>query len=48
MKYQEQMSGLSLIDARDLNDAIRPASGIPWARLGSVGGAGGKGNTGRR
>jgi hypothetical protein len=48
MKYEEQMSGLSLIDARDLNDAIRLASGVPWARLWSVGGAGGKGKTGRR
>lgn len=32
----EQLDGIFLIDARDLNDAIRIASKIPSARLGSI------------
>lgn len=32
----EQLGGIFLIDARDLNDAIRIASKIPSARLGSI------------
>jgi hypothetical protein len=33
---KEQLGGFILIDARDLEDAIRVASKIPPARLGSV------------
>lgn len=33
---KEQLAGFYLIDARDLNDAIRLAAKIPPARLGSV------------
>jgi hypothetical protein len=33
---KEQLGGFVLIDARDLNDAIRVAARIPPARLGSV------------
>jgi len=33
---KEQLGGFYLINARDLNDAIRVASKIPSARLGSV------------
>jgi hypothetical protein len=33
---QEQLGGVVVIDARDLNDAIRVAARIPPARLGSV------------
>jgi hypothetical protein len=33
---KEQLAGFYLIDARDLNDAIRVASKIPPAREGSV------------
>lgn len=33
---REQLGGFLLIEARDLNDAIRVASTIPAARLGSV------------
>ncbi len=33
---KEQLGGFSLINARDLNDAIQIASKIPSARLGSV------------
>ncbi|MGH7573988.1 MAG: YciI family protein [Longimicrobiales bacterium] len=32
----EQLGGIFLIDARDLNDAIRIASKIPSARLGTI------------
>lgn len=32
----EALAAFYLIDARDLNDAIRAASGIPWARLGAI------------
>jgi len=33
---KEQLGGFYLINARDLNDAIRVASKIPAARLGSI------------
>jgi hypothetical protein len=33
---KEQLGGYVLIEARDLNDAIRVASEIPGARIGSV------------
>lgn len=33
---KEQLGGFYVIDARDLNDAIRVAAQIPSARLGSV------------
>lgn len=33
---KEQLAGFFLIDATDLNDAIRIASGIPTAKYGSV------------
>jgi hypothetical protein len=33
---KEQLAGFYLVDARDLNEAIRIASGIPPARLGCV------------
>ncbi|MGO4439689.1 YciI family protein [Rhizobium sp. RAF56] len=33
---KEQLGGFILIDAKDLNDAIRVAAGIPLARLGTI------------
>ncbi len=33
---KEQLAGFYLIDARDLNDAIRIAAKIPPARIGSI------------
>lgn len=33
---KEQLAGFYLIEARDLNDAIRVASRIPAARVGSI------------
>jgi hypothetical protein len=33
---KEQLGGIILIDARDLNEAIKLAAGIPSARLGSI------------
>jgi hypothetical protein len=33
---KEQLAGFYLVDARDLNDAIQIAAGIPAARVGSV------------
>jgi hypothetical protein len=33
---KEQLGGFILIDAKDMNDAIRIAAGIPLARLGSI------------
>jgi hypothetical protein len=33
---KEQLGGFILIEARDLNEAIRAAAGIPLARLGSI------------
>ena len=32
----ERLGGFHLIDARDLNDAIRIAAKLPWARLGWI------------
>jgi hypothetical protein len=33
---KERLGGFHLIDARDLNDAIRIAAKLPWARLGWI------------
>jgi hypothetical protein len=33
---KEQLAGFYLIDARDLNEAIQIAAGIPPARIGSI------------
>lgn len=33
---REQLGGFHLIEARDLNEAIRVAAGIPSARIGSI------------
>ncbi|WP_455872635.1 YciI family protein [Rhizobium yanglingense] len=33
---KEQLGGFILIEANDLNDAIRVAAGIPLAKLGSI------------
>jgi len=33
---KEQLAGFYLVDARDLNDALNIAKGIPAARVGSV------------
>jgi hypothetical protein len=33
---KEQLGGFILIEARDMNEAIRLAAGIPMARLGSI------------
>ena len=33
---EEQLAGFYLVDARDLNGAIRIAAGIPPARVGSI------------
>ena len=33
---KEQLGGIVLIDARDLNDAITVATGLPSARIGSI------------
>ena len=33
---KEQLGGFILVDARDMNEAIRLAAGIPLARLGSI------------
>lgn len=33
---KEQLGGFILIEARDLNEAIRLAAGIPSARIGSI------------
>ena len=33
---KEQLGGFILIEAKDLNDAIRVAAGIPLAKLGSI------------
>jgi hypothetical protein len=35
-RTEEQLEGFYLIDARDLNDAIRVASKIPSARIGCI------------
>jgi hypothetical protein len=36
IETKEQLGGFILIEARDLNDAIRIASGIPLAKLGTI------------
>jgi hypothetical protein len=36
IETKEHLGGFILIDARDLNDAIRVAAGIPLARLGTI------------
>jgi hypothetical protein len=36
METKEMLGGFMLIEARDLNEAVRIAGGIPFARLGSV------------
>jgi hypothetical protein len=36
METREMLGGLIVIEARDLNDAVRIAAGIPFARVGSV------------
>ena len=36
IETKEYLGGFILIDAKDLNDAIRVAAGIPLAKLGSI------------
>ena len=36
METKEVLGGFMLIEAHDLNDAVRIAAGIPFARLGSI------------
>jgi hypothetical protein len=36
METKEVLGGFIVIEARDLNEAVRLAAGIPLARLGSV------------
>ena len=36
METKEMLGGILLIEARDLNEAIRIAAGIPFARLGHI------------
>jgi len=36
METKEMLGGFQLIEARDLNEAVQVASGIPFARLGCV------------
>jgi hypothetical protein len=36
METREMLGGLIILEARDLNEAVRIAGGIPLARLGSV------------
>jgi hypothetical protein len=36
IETKEQLAGFILIEARDLNEAIRIASGIPMAKLGTI------------
>lgn len=36
METKEMLGGIVVIEARDLNEAVRVAAGIPLARLGSV------------
>lgn len=36
METKEMLGGLVLIEARDLNEAVRIAAGMPHARLGSI------------
>jgi hypothetical protein len=36
METKEQMAGFILIEARDMNEAVRLAAGIPLAELGTI------------
>jgi hypothetical protein len=36
METKEQMAGFILIEARDMNEAVRLASGIPLAEIGTI------------
>lgn len=36
METKEQMAGFILVEARDLNEAVRLASGIPMAEMGTI------------
>jgi len=36
METKELLGGFVVIEARDLNDAVRIASGMPFAKLGSI------------
>jgi hypothetical protein len=36
IETKEQLAGFILIEARDLNDAIRLAAGIPMAKVGAI------------
>ena len=36
METKEALGGFIMIEARDLNEAVRIASGIPFAKLGSI------------
>lgn len=36
METKEMLAGFVLIDARDLNEAVRLASGMPYAKLGHI------------
>jgi len=36
VEAKEMLGGLIVIEARDLNDAVRIAGGIPYARIGAV------------
>ena len=36
METKEMLGGIMVIEARDLNEAVRLAAGIPFARVGSV------------
>jgi hypothetical protein len=36
METREMLAGLIVVEARDLNDAIRIAAGIPYATIGSI------------
>ena len=36
METKEMLGGFTLIEARDLNEAVRIAAGIPFAKLGAI------------
>jgi hypothetical protein len=36
LEAKEMLGGVMVIEARDLNDAVRIAAGIPYARVGAV------------
>jgi hypothetical protein len=36
METKEMLGGVIVVEARDLNEAVRTAAGIPFARLGAV------------